>query len=181
MSFRASAARYAKALFEVALAESDPARVEADLTTIVTAVNDHADLRQALLGPSVTQTARMNIVRAVTAQADLQPPVAKLLIMLAERGRLELLPDLLDLYRERLRAHLNIVRATVSTPAPLPAEKVAALERSLSGLTGKQIQLDLVVDPALIGGVVAKIGSTVYDGSIRTQLQKLKQQLVENS
>ena len=56
-----------------------------------------------------------------------------------------------------------------------------ALARSLSSLTGKRVELDLVVDPSLIGGVVAKIGSTVYDGSIRTQLQKLKQQLVENS
>jgi F-type H+-transporting ATPase subunit delta len=181
MSLRTSAIRYAKALFEVALAESDPARVETDLATIVAAMNEHADLRHALLHPAVPPTARLNVVRAVTAQAELQPPVAKLLVMLAGRGRLELLPDLLDAYRDRLRAHKNVVRATVSAATALPQDKVQALERSLRGLTGKQIELDLVVDPSLIGGVVAKIGSTVYDGSIRTQLQKLKQQLVENS
>lgn len=181
MSLRPSATRYAKALFEVALAESDPARIETDLATIVAAMKEHADLRHALLHPSVAPTARINVVRAVTTRAGLQAPVAKLLAMLASRGRLELLPDLLDVYRERLRAHKNIVRATVSAATALSQEKVQALERSLSGLTGKQVELDLVVDPSLIGGVVAKIGSTVYDGSIRTQLQKLKQQLVENS
>jgi F-type H+-transporting ATPase subunit delta len=181
MSLRPSAARYAKALFDVALAESDPARVETDLATIVEAMNAHTDLRHALLHRSVAPAARINVVRALTAQAGLQPPVARLLAMLASRGRLELLPDLLDVYRERLRAHKNIVRATVSAATPLPQEKVQALEQSLRGLTGKQVELDLVVDPSLIGGVVAKIGSTVYDGSIRTQLQKLKQQLVENS
>lgn len=181
MSLRPSATRYAKALFEVALAESDPARVETDLATIVGAMNEHADLRHALLHPAVAPAARINVMRALTAQAGLQPPVAKLLVMLASRGRLELLPDLLNVYSERLRAHKNIVRATVSAATALPQEKVQALERSLGGLTGKQVELDLVVDPSLIGGVVAQIGSTVYDGSIRTQLQKLKQQLVENS
>jgi len=58
---------------------------------------------------------------------------------------------------------------------------VTALERSLSGATGKQVQLDVALDPALIGGVVTRIGSTVYDGSIRTQLARMKQQLVESA
>ena len=181
MSLRTSATRYAKALFEVALQESDHPQVETDLNTIVTAMNEHAQLRHALLSPSVPQAARANVVRALASQAGLQPPVAKLLMMLADRGRLELLPAILEVYRDRLRAHMNIVQATVTAAAPLSPERVQALERSLSGVTGKQVQLDLAVDPSLIGGVVAKIGSTVYDGSIRMQLQKLKQQLVENS
>ena len=63
--------------------------------------------------------------------------------------------------------------------APLSPEKVQSLEQSLARLTGKQVQLDVTIDPSLIGGVVARIGSTVYDGSIRTQLEKMKQQLVE--
>ena len=181
MSLRTSATRYAKALFEVALAESDPVRVEADLAAVVTAINEHTELRHALLSPSVPQPARVKVVQAITSQAGLQPPVAKLLAMLGERGRLDLLPELLEVYRERLRDHMNVVKASVTAATPLPQDKVQALERSLSTLTGKQVELDLAVDPSLIGGVVARIGSTVYDGSIRTQLQKLKQQLVERS
>lgn len=181
MSLRTSATRYAKALLDVAIEESDPARIEADVAVIVEAMTEHPDLRRAMLSPAIPQTVRVNVVRALTDQAGTQPPAAKLLAMLAARGRLELLPDLLDVYRERLRAHRNIVRAAVSAAVPLAAENVEALERSLGELTGKQMQLDVAVDPSLIGGVVAKIGSTVYDGSIRTQLQKMKRQLIENA
>ena len=89
--------------------------------------------------------------------------------------------DLLEVYRERQLAHSNTVRGSVASAAPLAAEKIRALESSLSLATGKKVQLQATVDPTLIGGLVARIGSTVYDGSIRTQLQRLRQRLVENA
>ena len=181
MSLRTSATRYAKALLDVAIRESDPARIEADLTAVVDVMKDHVDVRRAMLSPAIPQTVRVNVVRALTDHLGAQPPAAKLLALLADRGRLELLPDLLEVYRERLLAHRNIVRAEVRAAVPLQADKVQALEKSLSELTGKQMQIELSVDPSLIGGVVAKIGSIVYDGSIRTQLQRMKQQLVKNA
>jgi F-type H+-transporting ATPase subunit delta len=181
MSLRTSATRYARALLDVAIGESDPALIEQDLTSVVEAMNAHADLRRAMTSPAIPQAVRMNVVRALTEQAGLQPPLAKLLAMLAERGRLELLPDLLNVYSERLRAHSNIVRAEVKSASPLTETKVVALEQSLASLTGKQVQLEVGVDAGLIGGVVAKIGSTVYDGSVRTQLQKMRQQLIESA
>jgi F-type H+-transporting ATPase subunit delta len=101
--------------------------------------------------------------------------------MLAERGRLDLVPLLADVYRERLLAHGNIVRATVTSATPLGPDKINGLAASLGGLTGKKVQIETTVDPALVGGVVARIGSTVYDGSIRTQLQKMKRQIVEQA
>ena len=178
MSLRTSATRYAKALLEVAIQESDPSRIETDLAGIVDAMTSTPDLRRAMLSPGVPQSARVNLVKAVAEQSGVQQPLAKLLVMLAERGRLELLPHLLDVYRERLLAHSNIVRGHITSAAPLSEDRVAALAKSLSARTGKQVQLDTAVDPALIGGVVAMIGSTVYDGSIRTQLQKLRQQII---
>lgn len=181
MSLRTSASRYAKALFEVAIQESDPARVEADLAMVVEAMNDHADLRRAMLNPAVPQSVRVNVVRALADHVGAQVPIAKLLEMLASRGRLELVPHLLDVYRERLLAHQNILRGSVSSAAPLPDAKVHALEERLSRMTGKQVRLEVAHDPALIGGLVAKIGSTVYDGSVRTQLEKMKKQLVEKA
>ena len=181
MSVRTSATRYAKALLDVAIKESDPVQIEADLATVVDAMASHADLRRALLSPAVPQGVRMNVVRALTDRIGAQPPVAKLLAMLAARGRLDLVPELLDVYRERLLAHRNIVPATVRSAVPLSAETVAALSRQLGAVTGKQMQLEVTVDPSLIGGVVTAIGSTVYDGSMRTQLQKMKQQLVKGA
>lgn len=181
MSRRTSATRYAKALLEVALQEADPAQVEQSLGAIVSAMNEHADLRRAMTSPGVAPSARAGVVKAVSEKVAAPMPLAKLLALLADRGRLELLPDLFEVYRERLLTHRNVVQATVTSAAPLPADKVKALAATLSGLTGKQVQLETAVDPSMLGGIITRIGSTVYDGSLRTQLQKMKQQLVDNA
>jgi F-type H+-transporting ATPase subunit delta len=181
MSARTSATRYAKALLEVAVRESDPAQVERDLTSIAEAFAGHAELHRALTSPTTPQAARVSIVKALGERLGVQLPVGRLLTMLADRGRLELLPDLLAVYRERLLAHSNIVQGSVTSATPLAPAMLQALEARLSGLTGKKVQLEASVDPALIGGVVTRIGSIVYDGSIRTQLAKMRQQLVENA
>ena len=109
----------------------------------------------------------------------LTAPVTKLLVLLAQTRKLNLLPDLEKAYRERLLAHQNIVRAEVTSAAPLSPDKTKALEESLATVTGKKVELSVSVDPELLGGVVATIGSTVYDGSVRTQLQRMRQELVE--
>jgi F-type H+-transporting ATPase subunit delta len=181
MSRRTSATRYAKALFDVARQESDPARIAGELDALVTAVGENRELAQALLSPRVPPSARMRLVRSLAERAGMATPLAKLLVMLAERGRLELLPDLLAVYRERLRAHQNIVQAWVTSAVPLSGDTVQTLQHQLSDATGKQVELDAATDPSLIGGVVTRIGSTVYDGSIRTQLQRMKHQLMENA
>ena len=181
MSARTSAARYAKALLEVAVKESDAAQIERDLVAFVDAMTAHAELRRVITSPGTPHAARVSIVRTLSERANVQRPVARLLAMLADRGRLELLPDLLDVYRDRLLAHRNVVRASVTSATPLTHETLQALEASLSQVTGKTVQLDAAVDPSIIGGVVTRIGSTVYDGSIRTQLAKMRQQLVENA
>jgi F-type H+-transporting ATPase subunit delta len=105
--------------------------------------------------------------------------LAKLIALLAERDRLVLLPDLLASYRERLLDHQNVVRAEVTTAVPLAADRTQAIERALARVTGRTVTLATKVDPAIIGGVVARIGSTVYDGSVTTQLLKMKHRLTE--
>ena len=181
MSRRTSATRYARALLDVAIQESDPSKIERDLESFVAMVEGNAELKRALLSPRVPPDRRRSLVTALLQQSGAEMPLVKLMGLLADRGRLDLLHDLLDVYRERRLAHENIVKGTVTSPAPLAPEHVAALEKSLSGATGKQVQLEVAIDPALIGGVVTRIGSTVYDGSIRTQLARMKQQLVENA
>lgn len=181
MSLRTSATRYARALLDVALRESDPDKIERDLASFVDAVNSSPDLKRVLMSPRIPAATRRAVVDAASRQIGMDAPAAKLLGLLADRGRLEIYNELLVVYRERLLAHQGIVRASVVSAAPLATEKVSALARSLSTATGKQVQLDTAVDPSLVGGVVARIGSTVYDGSIRTQLQKIRQQLVETA
>jgi F-type H+-transporting ATPase subunit delta len=179
MSLRTSANRYSKALFDVALQENaDLAQVDRDLAAVVDMMKASPELAMAVNRSSVTDAARQSLMEAVSKAMTLSPLVSKMLVLLAKTGKLNLLPDLAVTYRERLLAHQNIVRAEVTSAAPLSPEKTRALEESLAAVTGKKVELSVSVDPELLGGVVARIGSTVYDGSVKTQLQRMRQELV---
>jgi len=180
MSLRTSANRYARALFDVAVAEkNDLAQVDRDLQDLVAMMNASPDLAQAAGLGSVTEAARKSLMEAVADKMAVSAPVKKLLVLLAESRKLNLMPDLALAFRERLLAHQNIVRADVTSAVALSPEKTKALADSLGKVTGKQVDLSVSVDPELLGGIVAKIGSTVYDGSVRTQLQRMRQELVK--
>lgn len=97
--------------------------------------------------------------------------------MLAERDRLAMLPDLVAAYETRLMESARVVRAQLTTAVELPGDRVAALQAGLARATGREVQIETRVDPSIIGGAVARIGSTVYDGSVTTQLQKVKERL----
>ena len=178
MSSRTAAARYARALFEVAQKEADLGVVETDLNNVVAVAAENPELGRVLGNRALPDSARRNIVLAVGEKLGVSTPVGKLLGLLADRGRLELLPELASVFTERLLEHRNVLQADVTTAVPLSAEAAQRLETSLSSATGKQITMRVTVDPSLLGGVVARVGSTVYDGSVRTQLKKMRDQLV---
>ena len=179
MSTRASAARYAKALFDVALTESTPEQTERELSSFSELVGGHAELRQALASPAVPAARKRAVVTSLLDRLQLSGPVRKLLLLLADRDRLELVPDLVAVYHERVMDHLKIVQAEVTTAAPIPADHAAQLQQRLGSALGRTVTLTTKVDPALIGGIVTRIGSTVYDGSVATQLAALRQRLTE--
>jgi F-type H+-transporting ATPase subunit delta len=178
MSERTSAARYARALFDVARRESDPVQIERDLSAVVTTIEEHGELTSVLAHPGVPDAARRKIVTEVASRLGVGAPVTKLLEMLVERSRLELLPLVAAVYRERLQESQNIVEAEVTSAAPLAPAAEARLQASLARATGRDVRMKVSVDAALLGGVVARVGSTVYDGSVRTQLAKLRERLV---
>jgi F-type H+-transporting ATPase subunit delta len=177
MPSRASAARYARALFDVALKESDPVQIEREFASFAGLMASNAELAAALTNPAVPATAKRHIAEALATRLNAAPPVRKLLLLLADRDRLGIVPDLLAIYRERLMDHQQIVSAEVTTAAPLTPERVSQIEQKLASLTGRKVNMKTSVDPAIIGGVVTRIGSTVYDGSIAAQLAKLKEKL----
>jgi F-type H+-transporting ATPase subunit delta len=177
MSSRASAARYAKALFDVALKESDPAQMERDLGAFAALLSSNVDLNVALTNPGVPVVKKVSLTDALAARLDLASPVRKLLGLLAERDRLALVPDLLSIYRDRLFDYQDIVRAEVTTAAALPADRAEQIQARLAQITGQRVDVTASVDPSIIGGIVARIGGTVYDGSIATQLAKIRQRL----
>ena len=177
MSTRASAARYAKALFDVAIAESTPEQAEQELTAFSDLVRTHLDLQQALASPSIPAARKKAVVGQLLDRQQPSNPVRKLLLLLAERNRLDLLADLVAVFHERVMEHLKMVQAEVTTASPLPPEQTTQLQQRLGSMVGRTVTLTTKVDPALIGGMVTRIGSTVYDGSVATQLAALRQKL----
>jgi F-type H+-transporting ATPase subunit delta len=176
MSTRTAATRYAKALLDVA--GNDAEAIERDLSAYAALLGGNAELQQALLSPSVPARGKHGIVTAVAARLNMAPAGVKLLQLLADRDRLGLVDEMLAVYRERLLDKQKIVKAHVRSAAPLSADALEAIGARLGAVTGKNVSIDTDVDPALIGGVVATVGSTVYDGSVKTQLEKLRKQLV---
>ena len=180
MSTRASAARYARALLDVAIKESSPRQVEQDLAAFVDLVQRYPDLQKALTHPAVAAAAKRAVVQQLVDRLAPAPPAGKMLLLLADRDRLPLVPELLEVYRERLNEHLQIVRAEITTAEPLPQDRAGALQQRLAAATGRPVTLTTKVDPAIIGGMVTRIGSTVYDGSVATQPQAVPQRLGES-
>ena len=180
MTSRASAARFARALFDVVLAErGDLVRVARELADFATLVSGNEPLHRALTSPAIPASRKRAVLeQLLRAAGGLSPQLGKLLLMMADRDRLVLLPELVRAYEHRLMDHQQVIRAEVVTPVPLPADRASALEAGLARATGRRVQLETRVDPAIIGGAVARIGSTVYDGSITRQLEKMRESLV---
>jgi F-type H+-transporting ATPase subunit delta len=178
MTNRAAATRYARALFDVALKEhGDLEQIEEQLAAFVGLFSRHPQLQKVLLNPAVPVPRKRAVVSDLADRLGATPVLAKLLILLAERDRLVLLPDLLSTYRDRLLDHRHVVRAEVTTATPLTTVRAQEIERRLAHVTGRTVTMTSRVDPGIIGGVIARIGSTVYDASVTRQLERIRRRL----
>ena len=179
MTSRGAAIRYARALFDVTQKEAgDIQRVGRELAEMSALMAGNEMLLRVLSNPAVPAQRKRGVMEQLLARAgSITPTLSKLLLMLADRDRLALVPEISNAYESRLMDHAQIVRAQVTTAVPLSGDRVAALQHGLASLTGRQVQLETRVDPSIIGGAVARIGSTVYDGSVTTQLQKVQERL----
>lgn len=182
MAYRAAARRYARALFEVCQREGALERVEKDVAGFMDLLNGHGALRKSLLSPIVPPASKRAVVAELVERGgELSPITGRLLALLAERNRLALLPELLELYRERLMTHRGQVRARLTTTAALPDARTSEIARQIQTATGHDVTVEARVDPALIGGVQVQIGSTVWDGSIARHLARLRQRLLADA
>ena len=182
MTNRTAATRYARALLDVGIKEkANLEQIQHALAEFTDLFTQHPSLAKVLLNPAVPVQRKIAAVKELLHRVNVTPMLSKLLVLLAERDRLVLLPDLLASYRERLLDHQKVVRAEVTTAAPLEAARAKAVETGLAKMTGRTVTLSTKVDPSIIGGVVTRIGSTIYDGSVTRQLQKMKERLVETT
>ncbi len=175
MANRAAATRYARALLDVAERQGQLERVEQEASAFAALIEEQPLLRKSLLNPAVPPAPKRAVVASLLEHAGGQCEITvRLLTLLAERNRLTLLPEIVEVFRDQLMEHRGVVRARITTAEPLPAPRIEEITKRLASATGKQVMVETGTDPDVIGGLVTQIGSTVWDGSIARHLERLR-------
>ena len=174
------ASRYASALVDVvtgATAGVEPKTALEELRAFEAALATSAELRNALLSPAVTPGRKRAVIGRLTDKMGLSRIVRNFLMVLTDHRRPAALPEVIHAFDVLLDERLGFAQAEVSSARELNEGQRAALGEELSRVTGKSVRAKFSTDPSLIGGVVARLGSTVYDGSVRGQLDALGRKL----
>jgi len=175
----ALAPRYARAFADVAeSAHLDAAAAQAQMHDFAETLAGSHELREFLANPSIEMEKKLKVLDALAARLGMSPQVRNFLAVVLEHRRLSELDEMIAEYRELADAHAGAVEARITSSRPLNAEDRAQLEAQITKLAGAQVRPSYAEDASLLGGVVVEIGSTVYDGSVRAQLQQLKQRLI---
>jgi len=180
MTISAVATRYANALADAVTAPGSAARPEnvlAELRAFEAALRASTDLHNALTSPAVPPGRKRAVVGRIGDVLGLSRLARNFLFVLIDRRRIAELDEVLESFEQVVDERLGIARADVASARELSEAQRAALNGILERMTGKRIRTHFAVDGSLIGGVVARIGSTVYDGSVRGQLDSLGRRL----
>jgi F-type H+-transporting ATPase subunit delta len=173
----ALASRYAAALADVALEQKSAERVKGDLHSFAEALSSSSDLRNVLLSPAISAEAKRSAIARLAEVMNLAPAVRNFVYLLIDHRRTEMLGEIREAFETELNARMGIAEAQVTSAQklgePERRELIAALERR----TGKKIEARFGEDGSLVGGAVVRVGSTVYDGSVRERLTRLRAQL----
>jgi F-type H+-transporting ATPase subunit delta len=171
------ATRYATALIDVLYPDKAEAGLQ-QLRQFAELLTDQPESRRFLENPAMVGARRSRLLKEISDAFGFDRRVANLISILTDRNRLPIMEEIITAYQRLMDKRLGIVRARVTTARTLDSAQERELERKLEEITGKQIRMEVAIDSTLIGGVVAQVGSTIYDGSVRQQLQAFKTRLV---
>jgi F-type H+-transporting ATPase subunit delta len=174
--------RYARALADViADAKLDASKAVAQLHSVVVAFQESHDLRQVWESPAIPVEQKRNLLDALTARIGVTDrPIRNFIAVLIDQDRITLLPEIATQLDGELNSRIGRVDAEIVSARELGPEQRATLLAEISRLTGKVVLPHYATDKDLLGGVKVRVGSTIYDGSVRGQLQRIRQQLTEN-
>jgi len=171
------ARRYAKALFSLGVKEKAADTFGKDLEGIAGAMAASPDLLKVFKSPNFNTQEKKTVLKDVVAKMNMAPLSANFLSVLADKGRLDCVPDIQKTYSELLDEASGVVRGKLTTAMELPAGKRQDILSTLEKQSGKKLVLEFSVDPAILGGAVLRVGDKVLDASLRAQLQLLKEQI----
>lgn len=178
MSVQIVARRYARALLELGVEQSNLDRLVEEISTVAGAWDVSHDLRNALENPLVAHPAKKAVMTELCDQIGASPTTRNVVQMLIDRRRTKTLPFIAQYLREFADRRKGVVRAEVTTAAPLSDAYYERLQLQLEKMTGQKVVVDKKTDPTLVAGVVTRIGDRIFDGSLRTRLQSLKDALL---
>ncbi len=171
--------RYARSLAEVVFEESIEPKVTADLATYGEIFRAVPDLLEVFHSPAVPRETKDKVLDELMARYPVSPVVSNFLRILLQHNRIRFFEQIRDSYLKSVNERKGIVSAQVTTAGLLSEKELKDLTDRLGGITGKIVSVELRTDSSLLGGIVVQVGSTIFDGSIRTQLAEMKRHLAE--
>ena len=172
-------ARYASALFDLALSEKKIPAVEKDLERFDTLMNGSADLKRLVVSPVFSADDQLRAVDAVLSKAKIAGLVGNFVRVVAKNRRLFAMPGMLSAYRRLAADHRGETTADVTVAKALSAVQTKELKAALKSVVGKEVAINATVDPSILGGMIVKVGSRQIDTSLKTRLSSLKLALKE--
>ena len=178
MKDRQLASRYARALLE-SIPNKDAEEVDRFLGSLGEALEESREFRDLLYDPAVSKAARESVLRTLAEQAGMIVQVANFLSAVVSHNRATSLGTIAKVFHEQREAAMGVVPAEITTAEPLADDLRELTLRTLEQISGRKVRLTSQVDPGILGGAVTKIGSAVYDGSLRTQLAQLRRKMAQ--
>jgi F-type H+-transporting ATPase subunit delta len=172
------ARRYAKALLAIGIEQKSYDAFGQELDRVAQIMRSFPELSSALASPVFPIEKRRAMLEELSRKLALSKMVHNFVLLLLDKGRIAALPDIARVHHTLIDEHAGRVRATITSATPLDAKLTERLKTALEQQSGKTVLLEKREDPAIVGGLVTQLGDLVYDGSIRTQLQKLREQLL---
>lgn len=177
MSTETIARRYSVALADVVSQTTETDTVKSELATWGELLNGNAELQTVFTSPAITQINKEKVLGELISRTKPSTTTSNFLKVLLQNGRLADLGDINDRFATVLEERSGVVSAEITSARELPENERAEFETNLEKITGKKVNINYLINKDIIGGVVTRIGSTVYDGSVKTKLENLKEQL----
>jgi F-type H+-transporting ATPase subunit delta len=175
---KALAERYAGALVDVALENKEAELVKQELAAFAAMVRESDELHAFLSNPTITRAIKHAAIEQLVARMGASRTLRNYLFVIVDQRRAGMLIEIEQAFSALLDARQGITQVTVTSAADLTGGERAELDAALAKLTGRKVQAQCKTDSALIGGVVVRIGSTIYDGSVRAQLDRLRARMI---
>lgn len=174
------ARRYSTALADVVIPRGEERQVQEELSAWEEMMQSNPLLMEVFSNPTIPYDQKRKVLTSLIARTRVRPTTANFLQVLLQNHRLADLSEVNGRFAQVLDERSGVVSADVTTARPVPEASREALRQKLTALTGKKVRLSFETDVELIGGIVTRVGSTIYDGSIRTQLEQVKERLAGN-